>query len=217
MQERPPLVRWEEREMGVDVAASEREQRPIPRMVHMACITPAGSKDVVEKIATEWLDQIRKQALSGTYPLEWAKHFRLSYEEWLKGNELPREGTPLKTWAMLNRQQIAQLLPQVTTVEDLANVPDSGLDSLGMGGRYARDLARGWIKEARDVGANAKALADANVKIEQLQQNNERLQARLQALEAKLTDPGDADDGDEENDILSPQPAQSGRRGRRAA
>src|ERR1700730_18061938 len=91
---RPPFVRFEEREMGLDAELSEKEGRPIPRVVVMACITPHGSKDVVEKLATEWLEQIRKQALNGMYNLDWSNFFHAQFEEWKKGNELPREGTP---------------------------------------------------------------------------------------------------------------------------
>lgn len=219
MKERPPLVRWEERELGLDQAATEREGRPIPRLLVMACITPAGSKDIVEKIATEWLDQIHRQAMNSQYPLEWSRYFRASYDEWLKGNELPREGTPLKTWSMLTKVQITPLLAAgVTTVEDLAEVPDSGLQILGLGGRYARDLARGWITEAKDKGINAKALADANAKIEQQDQTIASLQRRLTALEAsqqRRPDPGDRDDGGEDDDILAPATPKG--RSRRAA
>lgn len=184
---RPPFVRFEEREMGIDVDATAKAGRPIPRVVIMACITPHGSKDVFEKIADEWLAQNKQKALSGEYPIEWKNHFELQYSEWRKGNELPREGTPIKTWAMCTREAGIRLVGNgITTVEDLAEFPDSGLGAIGMDGRYLRDLARGWIKEAKDLGANAKALADANVKIESLEETIAKQTARIDRLQAKL-------------------------------
>jgi hypothetical protein len=196
---RPPFVRFEEREMGIDPAATEAAGRPVPKMVIMACITSAGSKDEHEKPVEEWLKQIKEKALRGEYPIEWKNHFELQYSEWLKGHELPREGTPIKTWAMATRQQSTRLIAAgITTVEDLAAFPDTTLSMIGLDGRYLRDMARGWINEAKDKGTNAKALADANIKISTQQETIDRLTERLQRVEARLIE------GD-------PEPARRGR------
>jgi hypothetical protein len=193
---RPPFVRFEDREMGLNAEATEKEGRPVPRVVNMACITPHGSKDVFEKIAEEWLDQIKRQSLAGQYPTEWYQHFKLQFEEWQKGNELPREGTPIKTWQMTTRDQARRLIAGgVTTVEDLAAFPDSNLSVIGMDGRYLRDLARSWITEAKDKGANAKALADANVEIATLKETIDRQTARMNRLEQRLEEKEQAEDG----------------------
>jgi hypothetical protein len=55
-----------------------------------------------------------------------------------------------------------------------------------MDGRYLRDLARGWIDEAKDKGVNAKALADANVKIDDLKATIDRQAEQLNRLQARL-------------------------------
>ena len=184
---RPPFARFEEREMGLNAEATAAAGRPIPRVVIMACITPHGSKDVVEKPAEEWIKQIHDKAMRGEYPLEWANFFKASLEEWKKGNELPREGTPVKTWAMATREQVTRLVAiGITTVEDLAAFPDSNLSVIGMDGRYLRDLASGWINEAKDKGVNSKALADANVLISDLRATVDRQAEALRRLEARL-------------------------------
>ena len=184
---RPPFVRFEERELGINQDASREAGRPVPRVVVMACITPAGSKDIVEKVATDWLAQIKEKALNGMFPLEWSQHFHAQYEEWLKGNELPREGTPVKTWQMVTREQSTRLVAiGYTTVEDLAEVPDTTLGQIGLDGRYLRDLARSWINEAKDKGVTARELANANVKIEELSGIVQRQAEMLQRLESRL-------------------------------
>jgi hypothetical protein len=189
---RPPYVRFEEREMGLNAEATAKEGRPIPRVVVFACITPHGSKDVFEKEAPVWLSEIKAKALAGDYPTEWFNHFELQFKEWQRGNEVPREGTPIKTWQMCTREAAKRLIGNgITTVEDLAQFPDSGLGSVGPDGRYLRDLARNWITEAKDKGANAKALADANVKIEQQQETINKLTERVDRLAARLEE-GDA-------------------------
>jgi hypothetical protein len=185
---RPPYVQWEEREMGINVDATAAAGRPIPRVVNLALITAAGSKDCHEAVADEWLAKIKRQALAGEYSTDWLKFFELSYEEWKKGNVLPREGTPIKTWAMATNEARKRLIAiGLTTVEDLAAVPDSTVtQQIGLDGRYLRDMARGWINEAKDKGANAKALADANVEIERLKDSNAQLLERVDRLAARL-------------------------------
>ena len=182
---RPPYVRFEEREMGIDVARSEEAGRPIPRVLVMACITPHASKDVIEKPAEEWMVQIKQKAARGEFPPEWARHFREAFEEWKKGNELPREGTPIKTWQMTTREQANRLIAiGITTVEDLAQTPDTGLGEIGLDGRYLRDLARTWTDEAKDKGVAAKALADANVRIADLEARIGELSRRVSQAES---------------------------------
>lgn len=184
---RPPFVRFEEREMGLNAEATRQEGRPIPRMVIMACITPHGSKDSFEQVADDWIEKQKQRSLSGEAPAEWYNHFALQLSEWKKGNELPREGTPIKTWAMCTGMDGKHLIATgITTVEDLAAFPDTNLGVIGMNGRYLRDMARGWLAEAKDKGANAKALADANVEIATLKETIERQTARIDRLAAKL-------------------------------
>lgn len=184
---RPPFVRFEEREQGLNAEATAVAGRPVPKVIIMACITNAGSKDVFEKGAEDWIAEKHKQALSGQFPLDWVTLFRAQFEAFKQGHELPREGTPIKTWAMCTRLDATQLIAAgITTVEDLASFPDSNLGSVGMNGRYLRDMARGWINEAKDKGANAKALADANVEIDDLKAKNARFAERIERLEQRL-------------------------------
>jgi hypothetical protein len=184
---RPPFVRFEEREMGLNPEATAKEGRPIPRVVVLALITAHGAKDTHEKVADEWMAQIKQKALAGEFPLEWKNHFELQYAEWKKGNELPREGTPVRTWQMCTREASSRLIAAgITTVEDLAQFPDTGLGAIGMDGRYLRDMARSWITEAKDKGANAKALADANIRIAELSATVSEQSRRIDNLMSRL-------------------------------
>lgn len=186
--ERPPFVHFEEREHGVDAEASEAAGHTVPRMVHFACITPHGSKDIVEKVAEEWLAQCDRLARQGSYNPEWVRHFKAAFEEYKLGNELPREGTPIITWQLSTNMRRKQLRDSgITTVEDLAAVPDTTLGAvIGLDGRYLRDMAKAWLAEGHDKGVNAKALADANARIDALIATNEAQGARILKLEAKL-------------------------------
>lgn len=128
----------------------------------IAKIMQHGDKfGVTEKIADEWLAHISNQALQGLYDPTWVAQFKLEYEAFLKGNELPREGTPVRTWASITREQGTRLIAiNITTVEDLASFPDSGLGTIGLDGRYLRDLAKNFIDAGQGVSGMAKKLAD---------------------------------------------------------
>lgn len=187
---RPPFVQYEEREVGINPEATKLAGRPIPRVVTLACITPHGSKDRFEKEADTWLKEIREKAMKGEYPLEWVNFFEAHYAEWKKGNELPREGSPTKTWSAITKEQQVRLYALgYSTIEDIAQIPDSGLGQVGPDGRYLRDLAHTWLVESKDKGINARALADANARIAQQDQRIESLQQQIQALQAQLQEP----------------------------
>src|ERR1700735_3990307 len=93
---RPPYVRFEEREMGLNVDATEKEGRPIPKVVIVACITAHGSKDCHEAVAETWLGQLKQRGLMGDdYSQDCYDKFSRQFKAWKEGHELPREGTPI--------------------------------------------------------------------------------------------------------------------------
>lgn len=152
----------------------------------IASIMQHGDKfGVTEKIADEWLAHISQEALAGRYDPKWVEQFNLEYQAFLKGNELPREGTPIRTWASITREQGKRLISlNVTTVEDLAGYPDSGLGTIGLDGRYLRDLAKNFIEAGKGAGGMAKELADAKQLARDQADQIKRMQERLEALES---------------------------------
>lgn len=178
--EAPPFVRFEYVENGVDLEATAKAGTRIPLVRPFALIMQHGSKDVVEKDAEEWLQQIEEKAINGMYNAEWVQRFRMQFEQFLKGNELPREGTPIRTWPAPNREQVIRLQALgITTVEDLAAIPDSGLQNIGLDGRYLRDLAKNYLAESHGVGALAKQMADLQ---EAQRQNKETIERQAQQI-----------------------------------
>ena len=140
---------------------------------------------VTEKIADEWLANISMQALSGQYDPQWVAQFKLEYEAFKSGNELPREGMPIRTWAAIRREQQTRLIAlNITTVEDLAGVPDSNLGVLGLDGRVLRDLAKNTLDKGGDL---AKRLSDAEQSGREKDEIIKRMEDRLAALEKDKT------------------------------
>ena len=74
------------------------------------------------------------------------------------------EGTPLDMWpnAALTKTDVLNMKARgIHTVEMLAQVNDTNLDSLGLGGRSMRDKAAAWLKNAGG-GAEVMRLAAEN-------------------------------------------------------
>jgi hypothetical protein len=183
----PPFVRFEFMEFGINAEATAKAGRPIPAVKAFALIMQHGSKDVVEKDAEEWLQQIKEKAMQGMYNSEWVTRFKMQYEEFCKGNELPRDGTPIRTWLAVTREQGTRLLALgITTVEDLAAVPDAGLGNIGLDGRNLRDLARNYIEAGQGIGVMAKKLSDLEERDRQNSATIERMSQQLAELKAQL-------------------------------
>lgn len=142
---------------------------------------------VTEKIADEWLAHIHTEALQGRYDATWVAQFKMEYEAFLKGNELPREGTPVRTWGAITREQGTRLIGMnITTVEDLAAMPDSGLGNLGLDGRYLRDLAKSTLEQAGGGAVQAKKIADLEQRDRENTATIQRMEQMLAELKAKL-------------------------------
>lgn len=74
----------------------------------------------------------------------------------------------------------------ITTVEDLGDVPDSGLQNIGLDGRNLRDLAKNYLAESKGTGALAKQTADLQEKVRQQDETIARMAASMAAMEAQM-------------------------------
>lgn len=197
MAERPPYVQFETR-TAEDRDASIREGRYIARNIDYVLITPAGSKDVVERAADEWLKEVNRKATQNppSYNPIHAKHFNDLFDAWKANREMPESGTPIRGWQMLSpAEQENVLSANVRTVEDLSALNEQGLTRIGMGARALQAKARDWLEAANNTGkvsAEVNALkikTDQQAKqIEELVQTNRELMAELKTKRRKKTD-----------------------------
>lgn len=178
MQERPPYVRFESRPIE-DRRATILAGHVVYKDVDFALVTPAGSKDVHEAIASEWLEKIRREVQNGRVPAAWANHFQAIYEAWKKDEEPPVNGTRLTHWPGLNKAQLEQLRNlRLLTIEDVAAMNEEAISRIGMGGRALKQRAQAFLDAATGPAKQAEQLAAMQVE-------NEALKAKLNtALEA---------------------------------
>lgn len=172
--ERPPYINFERR--GVD--RRDAEGKVTMRDVDFALITPVGSRDVVEKPVTQWLEQAKWQAKSGRIPPDWVKHYQSLYDAWLEGQEAPVNGTSVRNWPAILKHELRRLeTAGIKTVEDLAAANEEVIAAIGMGGRSLKQRAEDWVK------AQASGMAPLVAQLDSQKQVIEKLEERLLKLE----------------------------------
>lgn len=184
-QERPPYVRFETRETE-DREASISAGHYVGKDTIFALITPQGSRDTIERVALEWVNQSLDLAREGRLPNEWAMAYKQGYELFKEGREMPESGTPIMTWPGVGpAQQKAILNAQIKTVEDLAQANEAALQAIGIGARGLKEKAQAWLDVANDTGKVAEELAALRKRLEQADARNDDLAAKLEAFMAK--------------------------------
>jgi len=95
------------------------------------------------------------------------------YNAWLKGEEIPEEGTALAAWAGVNDSQARELKKAgIRTVEELSTITDAA-----MGRVKLPDVRR--LREQANLYVGGKG---ANEMAEQLAETNEKLEAALAVI-----------------------------------
>jgi hypothetical protein len=186
---RPPYIMFETRAVE-DRTASIEQGHYVARDVDYVLVTPPGSKDQIDRVATEWLDHQDKQARDGRVPREWAKLYREAYNDWKAGKEIPLHGTPIVAWPPIQPSQRETLIRiKVLTVEDLAQANEEIIGRLGMGGRALKQLAITWLASSSDSGKVATKAAATSEENERLRAENETLKEKIAELEVQLPKP----------------------------
>lgn len=154
---------------------SKEESRPIYDDIEMVELIIAGDKNnrPVEVVTDE------HRARYKTY-----------YDRFKQGLEFAAEGTPVEHWSLLSKGQALELKAmKLFTVEQVADVSDQALPSLGLGGRTIRDNARAWLSDAKDSAVIGKIIAERDRALaseEELKGQLKGMGDRLEELERKL-------------------------------
>lgn len=176
LQARPPRVEFEERSVE-DRNATIKEGRVIYKSVNYVKIYPHGDpRSVVEKEAETWLSEIsdpshafhRESTTRNAIP-----EYKRMYEDWKKGIEPTPIGTHIREWTVLTSAEVKNLINAgVYTIEDLASLPTSGLDRIGIGAISYKERAQKWLADAKhgktEIDALTKKLVDQEKQIAEL-------------------------------------------------
>jgi hypothetical protein len=176
-QEKAPAVRFGK------VAKEDRNEtiklgRLVTKDIDMVYVKQIGEKDETERVATEWIAQMRLKATGAngmppSIPMEWVDRLDTLYSNWQKGYETPEEGYPVRNWPILTPAQVTNLHAMSTfTVEQIKAWNESAIGMYGVGGRDLRDKAKLWL-ESGDAKAE---------QIQALQVENDTLKTKLSSL-----------------------------------
>jgi hypothetical protein len=179
LEERPAYVEFETRAIE-DREATIEQGYWVGKDVDYAVITPPGGSLVVERNAEEWFAQLAQQGSP------FLAVYERAYRAWKDQEEIPIEGTAIKTWAAISPSDIARVIKaNVRTVEDLARAPEAALTKMGMGARALQEKAKAWLETA-DQGKVAEELAALRARLDDLENDNERLTEDKAELEKAL-------------------------------
>ncbi len=186
MPQRPPYVVFEQRaveDRNATIAAGGLVMRDVDYVV----VRQQGSRDTVEKEAAEWLADIERLTQSGSYPPEWARHFREKFNAYKAGQSEPELGLSVRHWPSLSKAQAENLIAAgVRTVEDVASMNEPTMHRVGMGARELKHKAQAYI-ESRDANKAAEELAALRAQLADRDERVGTLEQRRAALEAVAT------------------------------
>jgi hypothetical protein len=185
---------------------------PVFRDVELVTVRQPGGVDSIIYELDKWLNSVIPSELnSGRLHPDIAEYYRKAAKRFREGQEIPVEGTPIKTWPVLTPAQAETVLGiHIRTVEELANLADDGVRRLGMGGIDLKNKAKAWLSAASDKGKLAHEMAAIQKKNELQENTIKTLQAQLdelvRAMNAKQTVASDAEAIDVSDLMDEPQP-----------
>lgn len=183
---RLPYVRFETRPVE-DRAKSIEAGHMQYRDVHFAIITPAGTKDIIEKPVEDWLLSLQEGVNQERIPQHWLREYRAAYEHYKTTQENPEFGTAVKNWPSITPAQVQVLLnANLRSIEDVAEANEEAVARIGMGGRALKEKARAWLDSAKDTGVTAAELDALRVENQELKDRDAARQEQFEAMERRL-------------------------------
>lgn len=184
-EDRPSYVRFEKRPIE-DRAASLANGHFTTADVDFAIITPHGTTDEIPRIAKDWFVYLDQSSKEERIPKKFVDYYRECYEHFLKGEEIPLKGTPIKDWPPLSPSQRQNLISvRVYTVEDLANANEATLGLMGMGARELQQKAANWLQSATDLGKITEQISALQVENKRLAATVDQQATQLQAMKER--------------------------------
>jgi len=142
-------------------------------------ITPAGSKDRIPRVWSEYDAYLTGLVANGFFPASWHEEYRAAYKSWKNGQGIPVVGTPIANWAVcVPSERKALLRADVRTVEEVAQMNEVQISQVGMGARALKQRAIDYLAAKQNI-------APVVEQVEALRVQNEALQAQIAALSAK--------------------------------
>lgn len=182
---KPPYVTFEVRAVE-DRTASIEKGHYMSKDVIYAVITPAGTKDRIEKVAEDWLTDLEEAVRQERFPTHWLRAYRQAFESWKETREIPENGTPVANCALFSPAQVKILLDlNLRTVEQVAEAHEEALARIGMGARALKQRAQAWLDSSKGQGQLAGELEELRQAISELRQRDSEREEELSLLRSE--------------------------------
>lgn len=186
LKERPAFVTFETRPVE-DRQASIEAGAYVGRDVDFAIITPAGSKDRIERVVIDWFDKLREDQAAERIPADWVKYYRSLYEDFKAGKATPVNGFPVRDWPGISPAQLKTLQSlHLLAVEDVAAANEETIARMGMGGRSLKDRAIKFLETANNIGKVAERSAALEQENLQMKSDIAQLTETMRIMQAQL-------------------------------
>lgn len=183
---KPAYVQFETRTVE-DREASIEAGHFVGKDVIFAIVTPAGTRDRLEKVADEWLMSVEEGVKQERIPGFWYDAYKRRLEDYKNSRETPEEGFPIMDWPSASPAQIKLLLDiNVRTVEDLAAANEETVMRIGIGGRALKHKAQSWLENAAGPGKIAAELEKLRTSNEELLQRDEEREKEFAKMKKEL-------------------------------
>lgn len=155
--------------------------------VLFAIVTPAGTRDQVEKPAEDWLNSVREGVQQERIPAEWLDSYTKALQRFRDSNENTEFGTSIKEWPAATPAQIKTCLAaNILSIEDLAAATEEAVSRIGMGGRALKAKAQAWLDSSATTGIAAEELNALRQKNEELEARDKEREAQFLAMSRRL-------------------------------
>lgn len=182
----PPLVSYEIRQVENRAKSIAAGHYMADDVVYVR-VQQRGGRDTTERPYADWIELQKQHASENRIPEEWIEKFERAYERFVKGEEIPEEGTSIKNWPVPTPAQVKMLLGlNLLTVEQVAVANTEVIGRMGMGGLTLKQQANDYLDAANASGKLVARLNQAESENKVLAERNATLEARMAALEAKL-------------------------------
>lgn len=180
---KPAYVRFETRSIE-DREATIEAGHYVGKDVVFALVTPAGTRDQIEREATDWLNSVEEGVKQERIPGSWLEAYKRALDNFINSRETPEFGTPIIDWPSASPSQIKLLIDiNVRTVEALAEANEETVQRIGMGGRALKEKARIWLDSSSGQGKLSEEINALRVENEELKSRDAERETRLAELE----------------------------------
>lgn len=184
---RPPYIRFEKRALEKRKTLEEGgETYYINR--DFAIVTPAGSKETVEKEVDVWFPYLKEQVRQGRFDQRWYDAYTAAYKAWANDQEPPLNGIDIRNWAVASPAEIKMLVAlRVLTVEDMAAANEELMMRIGMGARSLKQKALDYLTAKKDIAPLVQQLDAMRHTLAGLESRCSILEQRNKELELTAT------------------------------